>query len=456
MARLEFRDEGGMFRAAQTAPECDENFWGVVRQGGVYVEPQAGEDAAAQHRRETFGKGSRDHGERMAPTPHSVEFARCFLPRVASPHSLAAMKLLFLSSYAHLALDPAETHVSGGAELQVALMARELVARGHDCVLVCGDHGQADDRVLQGVRARVGGKFQTGGLADTLRAVPRVFRIIAEERPDFTFVFGWTTWLFFLLWPRRRGHTRLGFTCMLDTEVNGEFRRENPVRGALFEQGIRRADVRHAITDYEVECFGRMGLDCTLYRPLIMPRTSPRVVEKSIDFLWVARCQEIKRPHAFLDLCEALPEARCVMISPNENAALWQSIADRAATLKNVRLIERVPYGEAQAWYDRAAVFVNTSTWEGFANSFIQAGQGGAAILSLSVNTDRLLTRFSAGICADGDATRFRDAARSLLHDADLRCTMQAGAERFVAEWHDNARNVDLFLSALSDTKPAR
>ena len=60
------------------------------------------------------------------------------------------MKLLFLSSYAHLALDPAETRVSGGAELQVALMARELAARGHDCVLVCGDHGQADDRTLQG------------------------------------------------------------------------------------------------------------------------------------------------------------------------------------------------------------------------------------------------------------------------------------------------------------------
>ena len=246
------------------------------------------------------------------------------------------MKLLFLSSYAHLALDRAETRVSGGAELQVALMARELAARGHDCVLVCGDHGQADERVLQGVRARVGGKFQTGGLVDTLLAVPRVFRILAEERPDFTFVFGWTTWLFFLLWPRLRGHTRLGFTCMLDTEVNGEFRRENPVRGALFEHGIRRADVWHAITDYEVECFRKMALDCTLYRPLVMPRTAPRAVGKDIDFLWIARCQEIKRPHAFLDLCAALPDARCVMISPNENAVLWESVVARARGMTRI------------------------------------------------------------------------------------------------------------------------
>ena len=359
------------------------------------------------------------------------------------------MKFAFLSSYAHLALDPAETRVSGGAELQVALMARALVERGHDCVLISGDHGQPDDRVLQGVRSRLGGPFQTGGLADTLCALPRVFSIVKEERPDFTFVFGWTAWLFFLLWPRLRGRTRLGFTCMLDTEVNGEFRRENPVRGALLEYGIRRADVRHAITDYEVECFKRMGLECTLYRPLIMPRTSPRAVEKDIDFLWVARCQPIKRPHAFLDLCEALPEARCTMIAPNENAALWQSVAARAAGLKNVTFIERVPYSEAQAFYDRAEIFVNTSRWEGFANSFIQAGQGGAAILSLAVDTDGLLTRFHAGMCAGDDSRRFTENARAVFTDASRRREMQAGAARFVAEWHDNARNVDLFLSGL-------
>ena len=359
------------------------------------------------------------------------------------------MKFLFHSSFAHLALDPAETRVSGGAELQVALLARELAQRGHDVTLVCGDHGQPDHRILQGVRCRLGGRFQTGGLADTLTALPKSLRVIADERPDFSFIYGWTTWLFFLLWSRRRRHTRIGFTCMLDTEVNGVFRKENPVRGALFEYGIRHADVRYAITDYEVECFGKMGLDCTLYRPLVMPRTTPRCTEKDIDFLWIARCQPIKRPHAFLDLAAALPEARCVMIAPNENAELWAAVEQRAKTLANVEFRERVPYHEVQTFYDRAQVFVNTSTWEGFANSFIQAGQGEAAILSLAVNTDGLLTRFNAGVCADDDPHRFIEAARGLFRDAALRREKQLGAARFVAEWHDNARNVDAFLAGL-------
>ena len=68
------------------------------------------------------------------------------------------MKLLFLSSYAHLILDESSTRTSGGAELQVALLARELAARGHDVVLAGGDIGQPDGGTLQGVRTRNAGK----------------------------------------------------------------------------------------------------------------------------------------------------------------------------------------------------------------------------------------------------------------------------------------------------------
>jgi hypothetical protein len=99
---------------------------------------------------------------------------------------------------------------------------------------------------------------------------------------------------------------------------------------------------------------------------------------------------------------------------------------------------------------------VNTSTWEGFANAFIQAGQGEAAILSLSVNTDGLLTRFGAGACAGGDEARFIELARALFSDAERRRAMQQGAARFVAEWHDNERNVAAFLAGLPAIGGAR
>lgn len=358
------------------------------------------------------------------------------------------MKFCFLSSHAHLALDPSANRVSGGAELQVALLARELVRRGHEAVIIGGDNGQRDGLVFDGVRTRTGGRFHTGGLLDTARAVPRVLAVLREERPDFVLVLGWTTWLY-LLHRLRPGGGRLVFICGLDTEVNGEFRRENPVRGAVFEAGVRGADVRFAMSDYQAAQFARMGLSCGLYRNLILPRAAPREPGKNVDLLWVARCQAIKRPHRFLDLAERLPAARCRMICPREDVALWESVVARATTIANVEFIERVPYREVQAQYDAARVFVNTSTFEGWPNSFIQAGLGGAALLSLDVNPDALFERFHPGRFAEGDFPRFADDAAELLSDAAVLAAAQKGCERFVAELHDNARNVDAFLAGL-------
>ena len=360
------------------------------------------------------------------------------------------MKFLFLSSYAHLVLDPESTQTSGGAELQVALLAAELAARGHDVVIVGGDSGQADNRTLRGVRTRMGGKFHTGGLPDTLRALPVVLGIVAEEKPDYTLILGWTTWLFFLHVFKPLLHTKLVFICGLDTEVNGVFRAQNPARGALFEYGVRHADLRFAMTDYQREQFHRVGQDCGLYRNLILPRTAPRTAAKDIAFLWVARCQPIKRPHIFLDLAGRMPDARCVMICPDEDRALWDTLESRARALPNVEFLRRVPYHEIQEWYDRAEIFVNTSEAEGFPNSFIQAAQGGAAILSMEVDPDTVLTRYGAGLCAGGDAEKFFAEAARLLRDRAALGTLQNQASQFVTELHDTAKNVDAFLAGLT------
>lgn len=360
------------------------------------------------------------------------------------------MKFLFLSSHAHLVLDPEARQTSGGAELQVALLAAELAARGHDVVIVGGDSGQADQRTMKGVRTRLGGKFHTGGLLDTLRALPVVLRIVAEEKPDYTLILGWTAWVFFLHVGKPLLRTKLVFICSSDTEVNGVFRAQNPVRGALFEYGVRHADLRFAMTDYQREQFHRARQNCGLYRNLILARAEPPTAAKDIVFLWVGRCQPIKRPHLFLDLAERLTDARCVMICPDEDRALWKTVESRARKIPNVEFIRRVPYHEIQVWYDRAAIFVNTSEAEGFPNSFIQAAQGGAAILSLKVDPDTVLTRYGAGLCTGGDPKMFFAEAERLRRDSVALGALQSQASRFVTELHDTAKNVDAFLAGLT------
>jgi len=362
------------------------------------------------------------------------------------------MKILFLSSYAHLVLDENSTRTSGGAELQVALLARELAKRGHDTVIAGGDTGQGDGSVLQGVRLRNAGNFHTGRMMQMIASMPRVFGVLREEKPDWVVVMGWTAWLFVLwLWRPLLGY-RLDFTCSLDTEVNGEYRRQNPQLGGLFQFALRRCDARHAITEGQMEHYHRARMDAALYRYLVFPRRSPRTADKDIDFLWVSRCQPVKQPHLFVDLARSFPGYSFVMICPPENRSLWDEVAAAARGAANLKLIESVPYHEIQNWYDRARVFVNTSQWEGWPNSFIQAGLGHAALLSLRVDPDGIFAKFGLGVCAGDDFAGLVAGARRLMDDAGFLAFAQDGATRFVREAHDNDANTTAFLRGLEAT----
>jgi len=359
------------------------------------------------------------------------------------------MKIFFLSSHAHYALDPESTRVSGGAELQVALLAKELAALGHEVVIVGGDTGQEDGKILDGVRTLVGGKFHTGGWLDTLRALPVIFGIIAREKPDYLIVFGWTSLLWIIARVRPFFRYRLVFICGLDTEVDGSFGLSHGWRGRLFEEGVRLADRRFAMSDFQDAMYTRQGLEHAVYRSLVLPRKTPRTSDKTEDLLWIGRCQQIKRPNLFLDLVERLPRARCTMICSCEDVPLWEFVAKRAEGIKNLTFLERVPYHGIQEYYDRSRLLISTSEAEGVPNVMIQAAQGGAGIISLEMDPDGMIGRFGAGFCAEGDFEKMVTEISRLLADPSACETLGKGAERIIDDWLDNRRNTQAFLEGL-------
>lgn len=361
------------------------------------------------------------------------------------------MKFVFLSQGAHLVWDPAAPKAAGGAEFQSALLARELVRRGHGAVLLGADTGQPDGAVWQGMRIRNGGRYDTGGVLDTLRAWPKIHRVLREERPDFVVVYGWTSLLCLLAWWRRIVPFRLVFICALDAEIDGEFRRRHPVRGWLFHRGMEMADVRFGITEHQAAEFARRGMSCRVTRLLLAEDTARAAVGKSVDLLWVARCEDVKRPMLFLDLAEALPEARCRMICSKQDAGLWERVRARASGLPNVEFAGGVAYGEIQGHFDAARILVNTSSHEGVPNTFLHAGRGGAAIASLEVDPDGMLGTFRAGVLARGDMNTMTEQVRILLAHPDALAEAAAESARFVREWHDNNSNVDAFLRGLEE-----
>ena len=342
------------------------------------------------------------------------------------------------------------------SQLQVALLARELAACGHQATILGAETGQTDRMAIQGVRLRKAGRFDTGTLADTLSALPRILGVIHEEKPDYLVIYGWTSLLFLFGCLKRVLRFRLVFVCALDAEIDGGFRRDNPIRGFLFEKGMRLSDFRFAITRHQAGLFHERGMACEVTRLLLQQPGFASGENKTVDLLWVARCHRVKRPMAFLDLAEQLPAARCRMICSPQDKKLWDEVAERALKMGNVEFVDHAPYGGIQAHFNAARIFVNTSTEEGVPNTFIHAGLGRAAIASLRVDPDGMFGFFSAGFSAGDKMESLVAGVRRLLdHPAEL-AEMQRGAVRFVSEWHGNRTNVEAFLNGLKRRGPER
>lgn len=361
------------------------------------------------------------------------------------------MKFLFLSDHAHLALDPAATRISGGSQLQVGLLARELAAAGHPTTILGAETGQMDGEMMQGVRLRKAGRFDTGALGATLRAFPKMFRVLREEKPGYVVVYGWTSLLFLLGILKRLFGFRLVFVCALDAEIDGGFRRGNPIRGMLFEKGMELSDFRFGITRHQADLFHKKGMACEVTRLLLQQHGFASADNKPLDLLWVARCHPVKQPMKFLDLAERIPSARCRMICSPQDVALWNDVRARAAGIDNVEFIESAPYSEIQDHFNAARIFVNTSTEEGVPNTFIHAGLGRAAIASLRVDPDGMFGVFQAGFCAGDDMEALVSGAGRLLSNPDELGKARSEAVRFVREWHGNASNVEAFLNGLGN-----
>lgn len=107
------------------------------------------------------------------------------------------------------------------------------------------------------------------------------------------------------------------------------------------------------------------------------------------------------------------------------------------AAQPNIRLIPGVPFHDITVLFEDAKVFVNTSHYEGFPNTFLQAAACGTPIVSWAVNPEGLLDRHGIGYCAAQNPEQFEADVRRLCETPALREELGANGRRYVAQHHD-------------------
>jgi len=245
-----------------------------------------------------------------------------------------------------------------------------------------------------------------------------------------------------------------------DVTEGGQTGGRNPIRPFLekrsVEYGIRHAQHIVVQTEHQARLLKQnynRSADAVI--PNFQPEPS-EVIDKSgpLIVLWVANFKPWKQPDLFVRAANALRElagVRFVMVGTPAtgrgdrewSAALMQSIRDTP----NINYVGEKRQSEVNQLFGRAHVFVNTSRYEGFPNTFIQAWMREVPVISLDVDPDGVLDRERIGTRA-GSLDSLIDAICTYATDHALRAEVGARARRYALRRHsmDNVRSLEQLI----------
>jgi glycosyltransferase involved in cell wall biosynthesis len=328
----------------------------------------------------------------------------------------------------------------GGAEVQLRLLATHLAARFDVHIVTVAPAQEAPLRVPAGMTLHVAspGHAAAGNrwriFARRHLAIWRGFR----RARAFAYLqrgAGFATFLTRLY----AGLHRAAFVYQWasDDDAHGTLVRD--FRGAwpLFRLARRTATAQVCQTRRQLGLLGRRERRRATVIPNVLDDGVAWRVGNGGDVLWVGSIKpEAKRPDRFLDLAAALPHRRFRMVGQLQGPSQFQGeMRARMAGLPNLNWVGFVERAGLPEHYAAARCLVNTSDFEGFPNSFLEACASGVPVVSLNVDPNGILAEQGAGRFLAGDASALAPAVQALFEPgpwerARSACLAVAAAHR--------------------------
>ena len=314
--------------------------------------------------------------DKESPAPALRLAAATVVPRAARPH------ICFVAPQVWPVLDPdSRIPVVGGAEVQQTILGRLLVRAGYRVSMICLDYGQPERVTVDGITVHRA-HSETAGIPVLRFFHPRLTSMwlaMAEVDADVYYQRSAAMLTAVVAVFCRRHGKRSIYAGAADSDFKPG---QQAIRFGrdrwLFERGLAMVD-RVVVQNEQqrLDCLRHYGRAAQLIPSCYeLPEGSRPGPGEYV--LWAATVRPDKRPELFLDLARRLPQRRFVLIGGpagegREAASYFASIRRAAAGLPNVEVTGFLSLAEAETYFDRAQVVVNTSIAEGMPNIFLQA-----------------------------------------------------------------------------------
>jgi glycosyltransferase involved in cell wall biosynthesis len=349
---------------------------------------------------------------------------------------------------------PAHSSVTaGGSEFQIDCLLETLIPQQRFEIyyltsFVAGDCANDSYRII-----RIGDGVRAPRFGYLAHALP-LYAALLKLRPSVIYqrVAGGYSGIA-AHYARRHG-AKLVWHIAHDSDVvpDASLEGRNPLRRYLekrsVEYAIRRADCIVAQTEHQSQLLERnYGRKADAVIPNFQPE--PREwIDKSgqLTVLWIASLKPWKRPEAFVSLAAGLRDltgVRFVMVGPwaaGSGERKWMaSLSGRIQSTPNLEYLGARSQAEVNELLARAHVFVNTSLYEGFPNTFIQAWSRDVAVVSLHVDPDDLLQKQRVGLFCAASEKRLAAGVRELLGEPAVRSEYAARGREYARSRHSLA-----------------
>lgn len=166
-------------------------------------------------------------------------------------------------------------------------------------------------------------------------------------------------------------------------------------------------------------------------------------IQKENIILWVANMRSFKNPEIFLMLIAMsnLTNYKFIMIGECKDKKLLKKIIKHEERYPKFRYLGSLSFDLTENWIKKSTILVNTSTTEGFSNTFIQAWLYRTFVISLNCDPDNLIKNKKIGFIGYGNVSDLSRKLEIFAKNYNLRKDFIERAHKFASNHFDIEKN---------------
>ncbi len=242
-------------------------------------------------------------------------------------------------------------------------------------------------------------------------------------------------WAFFAKFIKRK---KFVFTAASISHCIRGFKDLSKFHYKLYEFGLKSADIVTVLSkQMQDELYKNYGIKSVVIRSGHPIPKKPFKKEYPPIIMWISSLKEVKRPEIFLEIAKNLRDLNVAFLLIGPGNYMKKEIIKFSMKQKNFSFINGVPTGNDNYYYEKASLVVNTSIYEGFPNTFIQAWLYEVPVISLNVDPDNVISNNKLGFHAKGNIDQLIKKIKELINEPNKLKKMAKRSRNYAIENHD-------------------